>query len=1253
VTDTIDITSEIPAQDELAHSPADAWEYWGRGWDRRVTHCREVADNPPGDLDGFYVVARGEMLPLRERPEDGYQDKSNYRPCVTTPRRFCQWLLDETKVGLKAIGPFWVAGFSITQGCNDEEHFEGAMSMGVDIDGGLIRTRAEYEELLDVVMPRILDNAAGFAHLTRSHEPDGPKGWRLRLILFLGTTIRDYDLFSRLGKWVVDQIVNHFGRSEGRDDCGSKAMQAMYPARFENEARLAIFESRFFGVNHTWKPLERLALLEAEREAEKAAEAARKNAVVEARAAYGDSCGGSMPAGSVVADGSVDPMEGARRDLLQLPITAGCGHRNERAPRAVNICREWGLDTSGAVQLLEDHYGRWPDDPDWWRRWVTTCYRHPDTRGHDGRRLAAAQRQQAWRGGIQEYDLDGLAEPVNTEPPRTDSKVLEGPGANAHAEREYENPGNSSFQQFPASTTSPANPWGAAGLAIPVRVDRVSEQYLDLDWEQLPPLVILDSGCGTGKTTAMRRQLEEVIARGGRALRIVPDRACAEGQAAELGLHSHQTPGVRWDRDSLVTTLHSVWKVKLDAELPAGLRLVDLDDEAGLSAPTEHTPFLLVQLDELNELVEAATSKPMRGLRRADAVQRRIKEILQTTIAAGGKIVAGNANVNQAAIRWLHRLLGWKPGERHDWALVLNDHLTLRPEIVESDSVHIYRWRCMEAWRRGEALCAPCGTKGIADEEARLFALRTMSERAGFDVEPFAGRSGMDALADEDRLPELVAELAQRGLRLADVRPKILVMHSERLTADGTALLADASRIWDWDAVFFTPIAGRGVSWVRPMTVCALYHEGAGPGAETLFQHVFRCRLPIGNLVHVYITGDAPVRSEDPVDWYVRHQRVDRAFADEVEGLCEYSVERRDGTPWAVEFNEDLLWMLAESNARQESLAHIRTRTDEYGNVLQKGDFALLCEARKLTWRSTHGLDRQLDTRTPEGVEAEKVEHRERRTAIRAVDDRELREEPPIKYEDAKVLERQGKRDPKSRRQIRAAKIRRKYGLAELTQADIDRNRKHGEHDTTAGTWLAYEADEAATIKGFAEKCGPIKIQQDKELVRARCLKVWTRVIAPAGLESATQQQTPLESFGAWLAQHPDDREMFSLLFGYRVADEDLVGMGMTTLLLRVLSLKAARKKDRVGGRRQVWVRRIKPESWDEMIRRSQPTKDRILDPEGEEKAWAAIEARTFAAKPPTLEEVAEEAQQLFGGSPAHVADIEAEEGPFPMPMAA
>ena len=1232
-------TDEAPDPETRVDSPE--WEFFAADWPERVARLKEALASSPKKIWDRRVVGRGQMDPVSKRPEDGYQRKDLYRPCTMRFVDFIPYLINSPKIGLKDIGSFIVCGISLKQGSNDEKNFAGAQMLEIDLDG-LLLDEEQFAFLRDMVMPAVLGGPFAWGwNKTASHLLPG-KGDRRRLWIPLGMTISSYAEYADLCALVCERIQSYFPGQVGLDSTTSKkAMQCLYDPRYSDEERAKVFGAGREGGEDCWLPEAEMVVIREKRAREKAVAAARKEEEKKAQE-IARSTGRDFDFDLSCHDG--DPESRARARLAKLTITVGAGERNKKIRRALWICRDSGLDQHASENLVIDTYGDEVNERGWVTRWARTLWKtsHTQSRSFRRRRTVVQRTDHLtdWcdEGGIVVFDLAGKRAGAETEEtPRITEHVFHGATNSDNCPSQIRGPTPSSPEHTSGAARSEVAdvappdihaPWVGRGLATPRSVIVCNDKYITIPDDDTF-MTVIDSGCGTGKTVAMKAQFEQTKAKGKRCLRIVPSLALAEGQGAELGVHSHQT-SPDWHQDSVVTTLHSVWKWWNHKPIESSETVeLSLNGEDAPSQNKDTTPAL-AQLDEANELLEALTSKPMRDNRKCDAVQRRLKAILRGIEAAGGKVTIAQANVSDDTLKWIHRLCGWKPGEQHSWRLITNKHQTLKPKIYRGTKVEHARWVIMEAWRKGRGLLVQCGTKGIADEESRLFAVRTMSERAGFDVGAFCGEAGMASMDPE--IPALEEELAKRGLTLAGIRPRILCAHSERVSQEYLDLMADPSKVWEWDAIFVTPLASSGVSFERPMTTVAIYREGAGPGAETLFQSIFRCRQPIDNVVYVFTFGQIKRLPIDTMWWLIRISRLGSEFKQLTEGICEITPGKRNGEDWATETNEELMTMLAESYGRHESLLHITDTYDDFGNLLEAGDFTNLCIERGFDVQHIQAIGIALDMRDEDQVKADKKLHTQRREAIRKFEDRDLLAEEPIKYEDAKALQRKGARGMKARRQIRAAKIRHKYGLESLNQDVLDYERKHGTHIWTMGVYRAYSepalpeqksvVPREVTIKHYAESCGPIEIYVEKEILRAQYLQKWMPLMAPMGLADAVAKQTPVCAIGPWLAQkvNEHDRTMVQQLFGFSVEPEDLQGTEMTTLLLRAMGLKLTRKKTRKGKGTRSWEHRVTPESYAMALKRSQFIMDRILKPDEAQAAWDVIEAQTFAVAPDSVE---------------------------------
>lgn len=777
------------------------------------------------------------------------------------------------------------------------------------------------------------------------------------------------------------------------------------------------------------------------------------------------------------------------------------------------------------------------------------------------------------------------------------------------SEPAYANPytkgrSESSSHGVSAQVLAVLDPWRSRGVTPPAKLTQLHTPALPpLRFEELHKLTCISSPWGTQKTRALIPLVKQVLEMlFGRIVMMVPNQNLSLSTARMFGIQSHLDPSPDWT-GSIVTTYHSLHKVKLSSFVKATGEFGLGDEEVEV-----HHPVTLFVGDEAMELNDVRVGDLVRQANTCDLNHHRCIEIIES----GAKTIALNAFMDTDTIRWQQHLQGWTSmTEGADWELVTNDHLAVAPVLYTGANPKRLRKRIHEAVLAGDPVLVPCSTVPTCEDEARQLAISVMSVRAGFEVKPFLGKGGVKALHPVDQLPELQNELAKHGKTIEEVRPRILVIDRNRMTEEAQELLANPELIWNYDALFHTASISSGFSITRPMRGFAFFEAGAGPVADGLLQMVFRLRNPIGNKIEVCLTGSAPLRSQDKDWWYDKQTRLGSHTDAMIKGLCSYHQTRKGGATWITDYNEHLMWSLAESNARRESQTHICDTYDDMGRVIERGAFSAMAMARGLQVVSMRELEVQEELGlTVEQVKSDKADKKERREAIREEDDEVPVKVEKISKEEADRLKKSNDRRPETRAKIRSAYIRHHYGLEDLTTEDVAWDRKwYRATNLFAGVQLmAKDRDKA--IKRMMEGVGPVTVHHRHRALLADLMLRWSKVVAPGGLESAAANQTELQALGAYLAADKAERQLFEDVTGLRTSwDVDLEGMDLTNKFLKMLGLGTKRKSKRLATGKKSWSYLLRLESWNTMVQKSKAALLRLEDPEKAAQQWALVEA--------------------------------------------
>lgn len=1083
-------------------------------------------------------------------------------------------------------------------------------------------------------------------------------------------------------------------RGNAVDACATKAMQCMYCPKVPEQSDLKNYVRKTFGHRSWGQNGEDLLkALRAEEDVRQAAKEAENKEAEKKEAERKAAEQKAFAEGKITKSQmsrSRQGVEAARADLDALPIHAGCGRRNQLIPKAISKCRNRGLDQQQTADLIEQVYGVWHDDPTWVERYANCIFKKPHTPWAGvsrPRRLGVNQSLASMidsfaRNGS--FDLDGAVPPDTEQKQGVTSNALnysnitcslplpktpETPtGSNPNVEvgqvgDTHDTRDNSSHADVtgegpdgapPTPVTTPQTQtweqkreaamwamWAPLGLPMPTKFILCGGQWLPaLSGEGSSTrrdfLVVIDSGVATGKTTVMEASAREVLGRGGRVLRILPGTVLAEGQAEQLDISSHRDPKTMWDRDSISTTLHSLNKVQIYRKEEMGyLGAIDLDAE--LETKIIATPIDLLQLDESNEDLAALTSAPMRGLGRCDLVQNKMEEIVRDMAyrwlrGEEVQIQVACAHTKVEVIRWIVHCLGWDESKEpiQPWTYIYNPWIALNPGIRVCQKIRFLRARLQTAALQGHKVFMACGTKRSVKVESRRFALAFFRSKAGFDPLPFLEPYGKNILSPASKMGPLVKELERRGLRLEDVRARILTGASDDFSPAVERFVKNPNgEAEHYDAIFLTPIAASGINLDKvPFRVFACYREGPGmPGASTLLQAIFRCRIQTGP-INALIDGQFESKSDSITDWFEHYTSISTTWKRDVGGLCDFQiVTGKDGVVHALpkdERDEYLLWRLAEARSIEEREAHIADRLDSNGVLYQKGDFTLLAEQWGLDVTSEGEQEHDFEDRTPEEIKADNKADSDLVGSLRVDTTQALVESVPLSLEEARKMRKRGVRSTDIRLQCEKIVLMHRYGLEELTVDNVEEHHKYGKNWNVAAIWRAIRKDPGANpgdakavARHFHEKSRGVSLHQDRDILKAIYFEKWCQELFPNGLDQVVANQESLPSFGDYLASpgHEEDRRIFGLVFGFSVEDEDLPKA--TANLFRSIGAHVAPKQRRAGKGKRVWSKVLDQGVWSLLMARTEPEVFRLLQPEKAKEEWAEKEKRILAYKVP------------------------------------
>lgn len=670
------LSLEVPQEGQLTYdaivaAEAAKVELHKRAWAEAVRILWETHPAPKTSDDPI-ALTTGAMTLSQE-------GKAIQLPAEARRRKFpnlrslYEWIRDGRRIGPKHDQKCYYGGAVVVSGDTTAANVGFVQAVTIDLDckvdektGALhrvIKSQADFDlfaEFLRGLGAHILFTSA-------SHDPANGK-WCVKAVIPLAVTA-SYELWFRSGKLLRLQLADLFGVKVGTKewDCIDPVLERpiqvqLHPAwKTQAQADQAVIEL-FEGP--VWDPSPLYDLVRAEMEEEAKLQAARE----EARAVTRQRIPGAPL--EFHDDGSVDKIEGARRDLQSFPIRAGQGERNRRLPSAAWICREWSLDENEAAEHMADIYGPEVDDGGWCSRWARTIYSKPDTEGRDGRRLARAHTLRRLGAGG-EFDLDA---PCVGETGKTGAASEGSPTCALYRVCE-----DSMWAQH---STSPCNlPTYSRTVTVHTRQLPV---VLDVG-AQRSRLLFVKSPCGTGKSYALQPAVAKAIKEGQRVVIIVPRRSLAKAAARAYGIPCyldlpHEIMG------SCVICLDSVCRVQTIDFTTMGELEIDL-----------------LVLDEMQQLARHRVGGTIRGAKMTEQVHKAMKTICQIS----KKIRAQDADLTELGERVVHQWLEWDP-ETSDWERLVNTckALDVTTYTRRDEGAHLEEmWR---ARRSGHAIAEYC-----------------------------------------------------------------------------------------------------------------------------------------------------------------------------------------------------------------------------------------------------------------------------------------------------------------------------------------------------------------------------------------------------------------------------------------------------------------------------------------------------------------------------------------------------------------
>lgn len=258
-------------------------------------------------------------------------------------------------------------------------------------------------------------------------------------------------------------------------------------------------------------------------------------------------------------------------------------------------------------------------------------------------------------------------------------------------------------------------------------------------------------------------------------------------------------------------------------------------------------------------------------------------------------------------------------------------------------------------------------------------------------------------------------------------------------------------------------------------------------------------------------------------------------------------------------------------------------------------------------------------TKTVAEEQAEKKVEATRKLSLRQGGDQKTAAARKEKKSVTDKMKKERRRTREQHHIIESADVRHKYGLADLTAADVEWHRKHGKKSSLFAFAQAMRTDPKKASENQAEWEGPVRVHRRHRAAHAVQLNRWMDALGLADLEGAAASGQTIPSFGAYLATRPAEREIAEHDFGITWTTQDATGSRLTVALLRALGLKAHRHQERLPDGRRVWVRTLDAKSVALMREKAKPAVQRYLDPEQARKDWEAIEEKTFVVPAATL----------------------------------